>query len=519
MPDVHHHPPIQPRTSLATKIILFVFLSTFVSALVVSWISIQSTHAYLSRAIDRQYPAAVARAGTHLTEWLTAAEDELAGLAAERVLASAGKSGKPSTRLRKRFEAALRDSPHFAGLALVGKDGALELHSGVAAGEGPVIERALGPKAKLVGVLSAPKIVGLLDDGRPELEATVMLVDAVGAVLVGTRSAQPIDGVPLAELLHEGGPNTRDYANANGLRVIGTAHPLGFRDWHIALEVPFDVAFEPVVSVVTRILVIDLCIILIFSGLAYRITLAMVKPIDRLSAAARRVAEGNFDPEIAETETDDEIGLLTGAFNDMMRKLRGYQSEIEATNRDLEERNAELQVAKETFEQLSITDGLTKLHNHRFFQDHLTREIKRVKRSKEPLSMLLLDIDDFKRLNDRAGHAAGDELLMGIARIMGEIVRESDLLARYGGEEFVVVMPNTEMIGAYQLAEKIRTAIAETSFILDDSLRPSRITVSVGVALFEGNRKNFFQQADRALYRAKARGKNCVVMDDDEAVE
>ena len=300
--------------------------------------------------------------------------------------------------------------------------------------------------------------------------------------------------------------------------MIGTAHPLGFRDWHVALEMPFDVAFEPVASVVTRILVIDACIILVFSGLAYRITLAVLKPIEQLSAAARRVAQGNFDSEIAETQTDDEIGLLTGAFNDMMRKLRDYQSEIEATNLDLQERNAELQAAKETFEQLSITDGLTKLHNHRFFQDHMTREIKRVKRSEEPRSMRLLEIDDFKRLNDRAGHAAGDELLMGIARIMGEIVRESDLLARYGGEEFVVLMPNTDMMGAYQLAEKIRTAIAETSFILDDSLRPSRITVSIGVARYDGNRKTFFQQADRALYRGKARGKNCVVMDDDESV-
>lgn len=518
MPDLHHHPPIQPGTRLATKIILFVFLSTFVSALVVSWISIQSTHAYLSRVIDRHYPVAIAHAGTHLSTWLVAAEDELAGLARAPALISASKAGNRSKRLHQRLESALRDSPHFAGLAVVGKDGAVGSQAGVAPDAGPTVERALGPKANLIGVLPASKVAGFLEDGRPEPLANVVLVDGAGEVLVGSDPAQPVDRIPLADLIRDGGPHTLDYANANGLHVIGTAFPLGFRDWHVALEMPFDVAFAPVASVVTRILVIDLCIILIFSGLAYRITLAVVKPIDVLSEAARRVAQGNFNPEIAETDTDDEIGLLTGAFSDMMKKLRGYQSEIEATNRDLQERNAELQAAKETFEQLSITDGLTKLHNHRFFQDHMTREIKRVQRSKEPLSMLLLDIDDFKRLNDRAGHAAGDELLRGIARIMGEIVRESDLLARYGGEEFVVLMPNTDMLGAYQLAEKIRTAIAETSFILDDSLRPTRITVSIGVARYEGNRKTFFQWADRALYRAKARGKNCVVMDDDDSV-
>ena len=158
MAEVHDHPPTQPQTSLATKIILFVFLSTFFSALVVSWISIQSTHAYLSRVIDRHYPVAVARAGAHFSEWLVAAEKELAGLAAAPELASAGKRVKRSTRLRRRLEAALRDSPHFAGLAVIGKDGAAGSQAGVAPGEGAAIELTLAPEAKLVGVLSAAAI-------------------------------------------------------------------------------------------------------------------------------------------------------------------------------------------------------------------------------------------------------------------------------------------------------------------------------------------------------------------------
>jgi len=132
--------------------------------------------------------------------------------------------------------------------------------------------------------------------------------------------------------------------------------------------------------------------------------------------------------------------------------------------------------------------------------------------------MLMADIDDFKRLNDRFGHAAGDDLLVGLARVMMEMARSSDLLARYGGEEFVVLAPNTDLAGAYQLAEKLRTKIAETSFIVDDSLRPMRVTISIGVAQYEGDRKAFFQATDRALYRAKAEGKNCVVTDADETL-
>jgi two-component system cell cycle response regulator len=132
--------------------------------------------------------------------------------------------------------------------------------------------------------------------------------------------------------------------------------------------------------------------------------------------------------------------------------------------------------------------------------------------------MLLVDLDDFKQLNDRLGHAAGDELLAGLARILNQSVRATDLLARYGGEEFVVLTPETDLSGAHRLAEKIRTTVAESSFILDDSLRPVRVTVSIGVAQFAGNRKAFFKAADRALYRAKDLGKNCVVVDEESVV-
>jgi diguanylate cyclase (GGDEF)-like protein len=201
----------------------------------------------------------------------------------------------------------------------------------------------------------------------------------------------------------------------------------------------------------------------------------------------------------------------------MSATLLANRKEIEEANRRLKRQNQELQGANEVLEQLSITDGLTKLHNHRFFQDYLTREIKRVRRSAEPLAMLLLDLDDFKRLNDRLGHAAGDQLLKAIARTLNDSVRESDFLARYGGEEFVVLAPGTDLAGGVHLAEKIRAAVAESSFIVDESMRIVKVTVSIGVAQYQGDRKTFFANADRALYQAKAAGKDCVVADAPEA--
>ncbi len=432
---------LAPRTSLATKLVVFVFLATFGTAVLVSWTSIQATHTHLGRVVDETYPAALA-------------------VAAERLEA------------------------HLA--------------RGVGPADGPGLSALLAREALPPG-------------------GVLLLLDANARVLAASQpGSEQASGTAAA--LRGAGSGVRELRDAQGRDWLGSSRALVGQPLHLALLVPFEVAFEPVVGVVTRLFVVDFSLVLVASFLAFRVTTAVLRPIEVLSDGARRIAQGQIDHEVPEPATRDEIGLLARTFNDMLRRLRRQQAEIESRNRDLHERNAELQQAKETFEQLSITDGLTKLHNHRFFQDHLTREILRVGRSGEPLSMLLVDLDDFKQLNDRLGHAAGDELLAGIARILNQSVRATDLLARYGGEEFVVLLPDTDLAGAERLAEKIRVTVGEASFILDDSLRPVRVTVSIGAAQFAGNRKGFFKAADRALYRAKDHGKNCVVVDEESAV-
>ena len=431
----------RPATSLATKLVLFVFLTTFGTAILVSWTSIDATHTHLTRVVDQSYPAALERAVERLEERLA---HDLSGPGDPRVA--------------------------------------------------ELLAREPLPPGGLLLLLDA--------DARP-----------VAASRPGAAEVELPGGA-----LQGGGPGMRELRDARGREWVGSLRPVAGGPFQLAILAPFEVAFAPVIGVVTRIFVIDLFLVMLASFLAFRVTSAVLHPIEILSDGARSIAQGDLDHEVPVPATRDEIGLLTRTFNDMLRRLRRQQAEIEEVNLDLRERNAELQQAKETFEQLSITDGLTKLHNHRFFQDHLTREILRVGRSGEPLSMLFVDIDDFKQLNDRLGHAAGDELLAGIARILNQSVRATDLLARYGGEEFVVLTPDTDLDGASRLAEKIRTTVAESPFILDDSLRPVRVTVSIGVAQFAGNRKTFFRAADRALYRAKDHGKNCVVTDEETIV-
>ena len=141
-----------------------------------------------------------------------------------------------------------------------------------------------------------------------------------------------------------------------------------------------------------------------------------------------------------------------------------------------------------------------------------TPQCKGAARSGDPLSLILIDLDDFKQLNDHYGHAAGDAVLRQAGEVMNSVVRETDLLARYGGEEFALIAPRTALDGAQKLGEKLRLAIAEAEFRIEGE--SVQVTVSVGVAeLGEGGERDLFKRADDALYHAKARGKDCVVAD------
>ena len=135
-------------------------------------------------------------------------------------------------------------------------------------------------------------------------------------------------------------------------------------------------------------------------------------------------------------------------------------------------------------------------------------------RTHSPLSAIVIDLDHFKALNDRHGHAAGDEVLRRVATILNHAARETDLVARYGGEEFAVLAPRTDAKGAQLLAERMRQAFGDTHFhgLGPDAPDGVSVTISVGIALYGGDSKRFFNEADRALYQAKREGRDCVVM-------
>ena len=167
----------------------------------------------------------------------------------------------------------------------------------------------------------------------------------------------------------------------------------------------------------------------------------------------------------------------------------------------------------EAARQLAITDGLTRIYNHRFFQELFEKEYKRSDRYNTVFSMIMLDIDLFKNVNDTYGHLCGDEILKGLASLMKGCLRSMDIAARYGGEEFAMLLPETNGPEAVQTAERIRRAVEDHVFVGTE--QGLKITVSQGVATYPSpgvhERSDIIAKADKALYEAKEAGRNKVV--------
>lgn len=208
------------------------------------------------------------------------------------------------------------------------------------------------------------------------------------------------------------------------------------------------------------------------------------------------------------------------------RENRQLLDVLNERNRDLErmnqvleikvtERMRELAEANARLAQLAVTDGLTGLYNHRHFHERLALEVERSGRNGLPLALFMIDVDHFKRYNDKNGHPAGDEVLRQVARLVAEGRRANDFCARYGGEEFAIVLVDTPKFTAAQVAEKLRQRVVEFPFEHIETLPGGQLTVSIGVGAFPedaGDPALLVRAADAALYRAKAGGRDCVVL-------
>jgi len=200
--------------------------------------------------------------------------------------------------------------------------------------------------------------------------------------------------------------------------------------------------------------------------------------------------------------------------------LENPDSDVSLVFRDITERQRqenELLAVKNELERMAHTDALTGMFNRRFFMQRLNEEFERLQRHGSVLSVLIFDLDHFKRINDTYGHDAGDVVLMGVADVVNEIKRLTDIACRLGGEEFALLLPETDRAGAIHLAQRLRRGIEEYDYSLKVGQRLA-VTASVGVATVGQRSKapeNVLKVADRALYKAKNSGRNMVCVDDE----
>ena len=178
-------------------------------------------------------------------------------------------------------------------------------------------------------------------------------------------------------------------------------------------------------------------------------------------------------------------------------------------------KNEQLRVAMHRLEISAQSDALTGLSNRRHLHARLEEELERAKRSGEPVSVAMVDLDNFKPVNDRLGHLAGDEVLSEVARRLEKARREYDVLGRYGGDEFVFVLPSTDKVNALKVAARVLELVAKNEFKVPGIEHLPRLTASIGVASYPVDGETaqaLLASSDQAMYLAKARGRNCIAM-------
>ena len=224
-------------------------------------------------------------------------------------------------------------------------------------------------------------------------------------------------------------------------------------------------------------------------------------------------ASSDLDSELTSDELHDLVTRLHSETEQMQAANRRLEQKLQASREDMSGLQRDLEEARKE----AMLDPLTKVFNRKSFDDGLAQAMADARASGDPLSLLILDIDHFKRFNDSYGHQTGDQVLRLMAMTLKSNLKGKDIAARYGGEEFTAILPQTGLAAALNVAENIRRAI-EGKELLKRSTNEKlgRITASFGVASFraQDSAAALLERADRCLYAAKRRGRNCVVGED-----
>lgn len=283
--------------------------------------------------------------------------------------------------------------------------------------------------------------------------------------------------------------------------------------WSIAVRQPLQTALQPARLLFYKLLILGVFAALIFGLVAYYLALYLSRPIEQLAHSARQVQNKQTGVQFALQHPVQEIAQLGQSIEAMTQSLLAKERELQQANASLEatvaQRTAALTQANAELLSLATHDALTGVYNRRRFDEKLTEYTLLFRRTGRPFSLLLIDADHFKRINDTHGHAVGDAVLQQLAQLIQASVRTTDFIARYGGEEFAVLLPEIATPDTPEVvAEKIRAAIASADFPGIE-----QVTVSIGIGLADpadNSHVALLKRADQQLYQAKANGRNRV---------
>ncbi len=281
----------------------------------------------------------------------------------------------------------------------------------------------------------------------------------------------------------------QDFVDFRGVRVVGLASPIEQLHWGLIIKVNHDAVFAKVIQSRDRNILIVCSFALVIGFAAYLLARQIIKPLKTLTNGALQVANGDLNVQLPILK-NDELGFTTRVFNEMV-------VEVQQTNAKLK--------------QLATTDNLTKLANRKLIMENLLQQFECFHRYKTAFSILMVDLDHFKNINDTYGHQAGDTVLRQVGEIFLDALRNVDIAGRYGGEEFLIILTETDGENAAHTAERIRTMVREHSFAIGDQ---PQITASLGVATVlkeDANEGSLIDRADRALCQAKENGRDQIV--------
>ncbi len=358
----------------------------------------------------------------------------------------------------------------------------------------------------LVAKLNFRGIAEVLRRYAEDAPCALNLVDRDGRALVAAgNGAAPRAGIApeVAEKLFSKVSAFLEYRDVDGRATVGSLEPLEQIEGGVLAQLDRSTAYAHIGRLRNLTLALTGILLLVVGLAASLLGLAIVRPLGRLARGSAKVAGGDLTIALP-VLGKGEVAALTTLFNNMVLRLAHTREELDAKNAALREKNAELQ-------KISTTDSLTGLHNRHALMGTLAREVERSGRHDHVFAVLMIDVDQFKGLNDSHGHLAGDQVLRGIAKLLEHSTRSCDCAARYGGDEFVVVLPETDLDTAVQVAERIRDRASVVRPTITDD--PWEVSLSIGVSMYPEHALEpdaLLRKADAALYEAKRAGRNRV---------